>query len=527
MTSQIELEVKGNLREYRLAELLIEIFQARLSGSLKVSNQARKAVVYVDAGDVVFAVSNAREFRLFELLLRENKISKERLAAIPDFTNDIALKERLAKNNLLPKTDIDRAFSGQIKEILLDALDWREGEWIFSPLVRVKGDIRFKIDTVSLLLEHARRSPASEIARSFKSLEEVFGVKSTMPESVNLLPQEAFVYSRFENASLDAAKIMFLSGLPEAETLRVVYALWLGGFLTRRNWNAPFSDRMISIILSANLTLKKDESAPSAKIADERRVASEHYQSPPIENAARAEVSRPVEKETSLEEYLERAETAPSYYQIFDVATDASVAEIKRGYFMLAKRFHPDLFHTETDQAKHRRIQNAFTKLAHAYETLKNESTRTVYDYKMRKEMAETGNLPSVDEQQMSGGDAKQIEQAKIDYERGFPLLMSGNAEEAIQFLARAAHLAPENAVYRACYGKALATDGKQKHKAEAELQAALRLAPESADIRLMLVDFFVQMKLFKRAEGELKRLLDSSPGNSEAKALLDSLPKR
>ncbi len=58
-------------------------------------------------------------------------------------------------------------------------------------------------------------------------------------------------------------------------------------------------------------------------------------------------------------------------------------------------------------------------------------------------------------------------------------------------------------------------------------MQAALRLEPDNADVRLMLAEFFVQVNLLKRAEGELNRLLAIFPGNSEPRALLDSMPKR
>lgn len=526
MSSNTDLEIKGNLRDNRLAELLVEVLQTKLNGSLRAGNAGQKIVVYIDAGDVVFAVSNARPFRLFEILLGENKISKDELAAIPGFTNDLTLKAYLLEKNLLSKAEIDRIFSRQIGEILKDAFGWRSGEWIFSPLVRIKGDIRFKTDAASLLLEYARNSPAEEAARNFKNPQEAFIVAASPPVFVDMQPEEAFVLSRFENFSLTVEKIKFLSGLPETATLRILYTLWLGGFLRRRNWNSPFSERQVSHILSANLSIRKDEIQPPPKTS-EAKTESPSTVAGQIESAAEVRAKEP---EITLEEYLERTEDPANYYRFFAVAPDASVAEIKRGYFTLARRFHPDLFHKKVDLEKHRQIQNAFSKIAHAYETLKNESTRTVYDYKMRRELAEMES----EETEKTAGSAdaddytqKQAEQAKIDFEQGFTLLLAENYEDATPFLARAAHLAKDNARYRAYYGKALAEDGRQNHKAEAELQAAIKIDPNNADIRLMLAGFFVQMNLLKRAEGELNRLLAVFPGNAEARALLDSLPKR
>ena len=87
-------------------------------------------------------------------------------------------------------------------------------------------------------------------------------------------------------------------------------------------------------------------------------------------------------------------------------------------------------------------------------------------------------------------------------------------------------HFNPKNARYHAYYGKALSADEKQKHKAESELQAALKIDPNNPTFRILLAEFFIQFNLLKRAEGELKRLLDLFPSNREARDLLDSLQK-
>ena len=98
--------------------------------------------------------------------------------------------------------------------------------------------------------------------------------------------------------------------------------------------------------------------------------------------------------------------------------------------------------------------------------------------------------------------------------------------DEAIPFLARAVHLAGNNARYRAYYGKALANNKTTQRQAEAELQAALRLE-DNSDYRLMLAELYVQIGLIKRAEGELNRVLEKAPNNWEARSLLDSLQNK
>ncbi len=89
MTPQNQLSVEGNFLEHAFAELVAEISHAQFSGSLRVSNEERKCVIYFKKGRIAFAVSNQRTSRLFEMLLKQEKISSDDLAQIPNFTNDI------------------------------------------------------------------------------------------------------------------------------------------------------------------------------------------------------------------------------------------------------------------------------------------------------------------------------------------------------------------------------------------------------------------------------------------------------
>jgi hypothetical protein len=344
-----------------------------------------------------------------------------------------------------------------------------------------------------------------------------------MPVNVNLSPAESFVFSRFENSPLTIAAIQNLSGLPEGETLQIIYTLWLGGLLTRENWNAAFSERKISAILSARLALKKDEKP----LAIESSEIKAEIPLTETEIKEATEKIAPVEPPISLDKYLERIDQATTFYEMFALPPEASVGEIKQTYFSLAKRFHPDIFHNETDEKLVQKIQSAFTRLAHAYDTLKTESTREVYDFRMRKELAEMKAVRSAETTYEAIDLQKQNQQAAENFENGFDLLMEGDYYAALPYLARAVHFDKNNAYYHACYGKALSMDNKQRHKAEAELLTAIKLDDKKADYRIMLAEFFVQFNLLKRAEGELNRLLAIYPNNREARTLLDSLPKK
>ncbi len=509
MTPQTELEVTGSFYAHPLAELITEIMQARLNGSLRGTYKERKWVIYFKSGKVVFAVSNARNSRLFDILMRRNRLTKNEVAAIPNFSNDFELAAHLESKKLLSKPDCDQLFAEQIQGIIVDALSWKEGDWTFSSLARIRDGLAFDINTSQLLIEYTRCLPVDTVLGRFRSLKETFTRSEADATDLRLDPDEAFVLSRADNTALSADDLVSLAAMKESRALHVIYTLWIAGLLRRRNWRPAFAANQVAAMKGARLELKREAKLPHVP----QSIAE-------IENEQPETKAPEKEQETviSVEEYLEQVENAETYYDILGVDSNADIEELKRAYFHLARNFHPDRYYAEGGE-RLSRIQQAFTELAQAHETLKNEASREMYDYRMRKELAEREKLRE------SGGERDvKLEQADEHFERGYSLLMDDDLERALPFLARAVHFAPKVARYHAYYGKALSADSKQRHKAESEMQAALRIEPNNATFRILLAEFFIQHNLLKRAEGELNRLLTMFPGHREAVDLLASL---
>ncbi len=513
MTPHSALETEGNFLMHPFAELIAEIAQARVTGSLRATDGDKKCVVYFKSGLVVFAVSNARSSRLFDIMMRRNKLAKEDLAQIPNFANDFEFAAFLKAKNFLTKEECDRLFAEQIEGIIVDILTWDSGDWSFSSLARIRDGLAYQINTTRLLVDYARTLAEDKMLKRFRSLDERFVRSSVSESSYDLTSAEAFVLSRSIDGELSAQDLVHVAAVSEATALQLIYTLWLGGLLDRKDWQAAFSKGSISAMRSAKLELKVE--AKYAQVTPKGVAAQKESRKEEI-----VEEVKPVENVITLEEYLTRVEQSATHYDILGVDTKADTDELKRAYFSLAKMFHPDRFHSQGgDQLK--RVQNAFTLLAQAHETLKAADSREVYDYRMRKELAErekreaAGNV---------GNASIQAEQATQNFDRGFSILMDKDPESALPFLARAAHFAPRNARYRSYYGKALAFDDKQRHKAEGEMQAAVKLDPDNPTYRIMLAEFFIQVNLLKRAEGELGRLLAVFPSNREARNLLDSI---
>lgn len=520
MNSPNNLEINGNLTAHPLAELLVEILQSRLDGSLRLSHHDSKTIIYFKNGETVFAVSNQRRHRIFEMLLQAGTITKQRLVEIPEFTNDLVLAKTLQEKEIFSASALKSIFAAQIEGILRDVIGWKEGVWTFSSLARIREDIQYAVDVQNLLVEYARNLPKDAVVRRFKSFNETFGRKPAPPAQINLFPPEAFLLSRFEQSFMKIDDIKTLSGLSDMETLQTLYVLWLAGFIYRENWDAAFKEHQISSIAAAKFEVKKQTVPPEI-----RTVTAEIKPEIKVEKAEKVEEVAPSEtkNELTLEKYLERIEAAETHYQTLNISHKSNASEIKMAYFGLAKRFHPDLFHRQTDAATHSRIQNAFTELAHAYDVLRDAETRQTYDYRLHKILQELEKL-SPEERRKPVVEQKVLTEASEIFECGFNYLMDEDYEQALPYIVRAVTMSPDTARYHAYYGKLLSMDKNQRFKAEAEFQNAIKLEADNPTFRLMLVEFFIQYNLPKRAEGELNRLLTILPDNHEARVLLDSL---
>src|SRR5688572_28322187 len=107
MTPQNTLELKGIFHVHPFAELLVEIGQAKLDGSLRLSQGERKTIVYFRDGEIVYGVSNARELRLLSIILELKKAAPHDLVRLPKPANDVEFTANMVKEGLLSKKEIN------------------------------------------------------------------------------------------------------------------------------------------------------------------------------------------------------------------------------------------------------------------------------------------------------------------------------------------------------------------------------------------------------------------------------------
>jgi curved DNA-binding protein CbpA len=507
----------GKLTEQPLAELIREISIKGLSGTLRLEHELMQTAVYFDKGQLIYAASNLRTLRLREYLVKRGLVSEEDQTKLSNGLPDLELAEALARDGTLRQKDIDALLAILVSDILRVSLLWTDGTWDFNGRARLADPVCVKVDTGTLLREAAQRIPISFVSGRFRNPTEMIARASEVPPTSNFRPAESFILSRLDKPLMLEALIS-LSGLPEPETHRVLYGLALSDLVTREYWQNAFRTE----------TAKPGEphsATPTAATVTAKPEQSDNWLSASIENE-------------DVEEFLKRLKAATNHYQVLELPATAKASEIKDTYYAMARRYHPDRFHIKSGTKVHAEISSAFARVTQAYETLTNPNRRAGYDNTLERarqyaeaeaqRVAKTGQPAKTPEGSNAGVAASDTAagRAEFSFREGSGALEQGRIRAAVEYLSLAARLEPQEARYRAYYGRALAADENTRRLAESEFQAAIKLEPNNAVFRTMLAELYFELKFHRRAQTELDRALSIDPNNAEANLLLRKLAK-
>lgn len=513
--------MNGQLSEIPLAELLREIADVRLSGALRLARERVKAAIYAQAGALVFASVNLRAHRLTECLRRWRALDEDLLAAIiTDAMPDREVGASLLAAGACTRPELERWQSRQAAESLRPLLLWTDGEWHFEPRARLTEDSQLTIRLAPLLMESARRLPAHFVASRLRDEEMLAPVAAGELDGLELLPAEAFILSRVESP-MRVQDLILISGVPEEQARQSIYILTLGGLLRR----AHGKGRLAPATPGAAATIAANGQPTTEQPARTKIEAART----PVEDASAPATDAAANIPFEIDALLTRV-CASTHYELLGVEMDAAPAEIKGAYYALAKRFHPDRFRRAVDDATRARIEQAFGKIAQAYEILKSDKDRAAYDLRLSAQAsapAPDTKRPARAKSNAAFSAMSPQEQAAELFQQGLAASQSGNHFSAIESFAEAARLAPAEARYHAYYGRALARGERTRHQAETELRIAISLDENNAAYHVMLAELYQTLKQFHRAASELERALALDPQSTTARVMLERMKER
>ncbi len=301
----------GNLKDFKLADLLVGIQRGTRTGTLQVVSGSIVKRIYIKNGDMIYSDSNFKEDGLAETLLRKGRITTEQYNQASE--RMLATKAKLGKilvsmSCITPK-ELFIAAQHQIEEIILTLFAFEEGEFEFK-----EGPL--PSDTLITL----RISAANIIYRGIKKIQNHAHIKQMSPSPEAVLKVSRNPMGIFQSLSLDVADEQILFSINGIDPLRKILSL------------SPLSDletlKAVCSFLKIGLIAIKEENEAPAMISTHAELTRQLNEIP--------------------EDFLEKIEELYSqsdsavYYDFLGIDKQASREEIQKAYYGISRQFHPD-----------------------------------------------------------------------------------------------------------------------------------------------------------------------------------------
>jgi len=500
----------GTLSQQLIAEPLHAIHSKAQSGSLVVRRENVTKTLRFEQGFLVDAQSSDPSEALGEMLLRMGRLSPDQLdAASKSGTSAEALSQALIAMNLVEPTQLAEFRVFHAQEIAYGLFNWVSGSFEFRSGSESAGKSNLKLALPGLIFEAVRRITNPEtVHRGLKGTDRVIRLASQFEskvETVFLKPEEAFVLSRIES-SARISEILQISPLGLETTQRTLYGFLATGI-------AEFVQESPG---------KRQSPIPATSRAY-RSSSAPNFQPEPIDAQEEAGTEDMESAQSDVFLMLDKAK-AKNYYDLLSVSATASPDEIKKSYYSLAKKYHPDRYH----QSKSGDLKNAldviFSTLAQAYDTLKVPATRGSYDAKVFRLETPAGASPDKPAPAASASAASQQKLAELNYRQGRGQYDQQDYWSAIQAFRQSVRIEPEVARYRYWLAMALSKNAKWRREAEEHFLKAIDLEQFNADYYVGLGLLYKEAGMQKRSESQLKQALQVNPGNKAAQEALDGL---
>jgi curved DNA-binding protein CbpA len=201
-----------------------------------------------------------------------------------------------------------------------------------------------------------------------------------------------------------------------------------------------------------------------------------------------------------------------TYYQVLGVTSESSRSEVKRRYYELARKFHPDRHSGGGEFIG--RLKELMTITTIAYRTIENEHRRAEYDKSLAAFGAFDMRRPKSESEESLQQWLKQANEC----------LRAGNFVGSIVPLRKCTEAAPDNASYHAMLARSLGSLPQYRNEAIEHFQRAIDLDPWIEAVYLQFADLLEMMQLASRASAVYARLLEINPMQEKARERLASL---
>jgi tetratricopeptide (TPR) repeat protein len=201
-----------------------------------------------------------------------------------------------------------------------------------------------------------------------------------------------------------------------------------------------------------------------------------------------------------------------TYYQLLGVTSESPGSHVKKSYYTMARKFHPDNHMGNRELIAP--LKDLMVVISEAYRTLGNEEKRAAYD----KRLAAMGGFS------MHRDKTETTESIEEWLKRANECLRAKNFVGSVVWLRKCQEAAPEQAVYRATLARSLGTIPQYQGEAIEHFQKAIDLDPWREPVYVQFGELLERMELRLRACEIYSKLLEISPANAVAHERLAAL---
>ena len=483
-----------------------DIFIGQKTGRLSFTRGGiQKSFLFQDGG-LLFAKTNVSEERLGEILFRTGKIPADIYQTLPKYSvpNNF-IGEMLIQRRVITQRDLYDALLAQVNVVALTCFSFFDATFDFVPQERfIDREFELRI-SLPLVIERGVRSMEFHPA-----LKNFLAEKKPVPKSVSpgpyLTDEEKAFWIRMGGANVSAGVLESTSGLPPEKYWKTLFLFYCLDLIDLKDDQAETKfDRPEAWAAERFVERAADRVVePGPSVVRPAEKAAPRVDSPPDKNA-------PGLEEQILEALeLHRKLSEIDYFELLGIARNADEAEVKKAYFKLARRFHPDLFGRNLEPATKEKIDEVFDQITKAYRTLTSKDEKAAYTQK--------GAGPARKDDKDLG------KNADVKFRQAKTLFNQGRFEEVVQLLEAAVRMKDDKGDYYLLLALAESRVPALSKRAERDFLKAIELEPWNAEPRVGLGILYKKEGLATRARKEFEHALEAEPEHKVARRELGEL---
>jgi CheY-like chemotaxis protein/TolA-binding protein len=396
------LSVEGKLSETGLPRILHNLYSLRATGLLHLEHNDVKKVVYIRNGYPIFVRSNlVREF-LGQLLIKANLLTQEQLDESLKVAQENNQRHGMAliEMGLITPQQLDEVLRNQVIDKLLDLFSWDDGKYRFVQAREFKGNIT-SIDL----------SPANLILQGLRDHASRKQVLNILEPLLDTYPQVAEnpLY-RFQEIQLSVTEQRILESCNGGIKLSEILKKYL---LSRKE-----AEPLMAALLTTGILVGR----PEPEVPTE---------GPEIEETLDMKARR----EAFLKDYAWMMEQ--DYFTLLGVSESDSRDQVRKSYYNMVKKYHPDRFFEQDILPDLKDKVNAlFQRISDAHETLSDATAKARYISDQKGENVNTTTS------------LEKILQAETAFQKGMVFFRVKKYAEAEKSFSEALSTSPNEAEY-------------------------------------------------------------------------------